>query len=118
MARACCARPVAKIIKIADFESGLTGLDQALQNVYISGVSDDVQIQNELLQWIKDFGNYITPSREEAYREALLREYKLCVKRMEQAIHERETERHRRSENDMVLPTRKRWFQFRKGRSL
>jgi hypothetical protein len=36
MARSCCAKPITRIIKVAEFEAGLVGLDQALRNVYIS----------------------------------------------------------------------------------
>jgi hypothetical protein len=117
MPRACCAKPVVKIIKVADVEAGLMGLEQALQNVYIADLNDEEQIKNELLQWIRDFGNYVTPSREEAYKEALLREYKLYLTAMEQAIHERAAERQGRSEKEALLPKWKGWFHLRKRRS-
>jgi hypothetical protein len=32
-----------------------------------------------LLRWIRDFGNYVSPSRENDYKQALLREYKIYV---------------------------------------
>ena len=76
MPGSCCAKRITRTIKVAEFESGLMGLDQALRNVYISGVSDEAEIQRDLLKWIKDFGNYISPSRENDYKEALLREYR------------------------------------------
>jgi hypothetical protein len=76
MARECCSRPIPRIIKVAELEAGILGLDQALRNVYISGLADEEEIQRELLKWIKEFGNYITPSRENDYRKALLREYR------------------------------------------
>jgi len=118
MPRACCAKPVVKIIKVADVEAGLMGLEQALQNVYIADLNDEEQIKNELLQWIRDFGNYVTPSREEAYKEALLRENKLCLTAMEQANHQRAAERQGQTENKAVLPKWKQWFHLRKRRSL
>jgi hypothetical protein len=79
MPGSCCAKPITRIIKVADFEAGLMGLDQALQNVYISGVNGEEEIKQELLRWIRDFGNYVSPSRENDYRQALLREYKSYV---------------------------------------
>jgi hypothetical protein len=79
MAGSCCGKPVAKIIKVADFEAGLVGLDQALHNVYISGVKGEGEIKQELLRWIRDLGNYVSPSRENDYKQALLREYKNYV---------------------------------------
>ena len=79
MARSCCAKPITRIIKVAEFDAGLLGLDQAIQNVYDSGITDDEGIQRSLLKWIKEFGNYITPSREDDYSKALLREYRNFV---------------------------------------
>jgi hypothetical protein len=84
MARECCPRPIPRIIKVAEIEAGILGLDQALRKVYTSGLADEEEIQRALLKWIKEFGNYITPSRENDYRKALLREYReylLSVKR-------------------------------------
>lgn len=84
MTGSCCAKPITRIIKVADFEAGLLGLDQALHNVYISRLDDEEEIQRELLKWIKHFGNYISPSRENDYKEALLREYRKYVDSMRQ----------------------------------
>jgi hypothetical protein len=79
MPGSCCAKPITRIIKVADFEAGLMGLDQALRNVYLSGVTGEEEIKQELLTLIRDFGNYISPSSEHDYRQALLREYKSYV---------------------------------------
>jgi len=79
MARACCAKSITRIIKVGEFEAGLVGLDQALHNVYASGLENEEEIQRDLLKWMKDFGNYIGPSSENDYREALLREYRKYV---------------------------------------
>ena len=65
-----------KIIKVEEFEAGLIGLDQAMRNVYLSGTVNEEEIQRDLLKWTKEFGNYITPSRENDYMKALLREYR------------------------------------------
>jgi len=72
----CCANPIVKIIKVGDIDTGLIGLENAFLNVYISGVDDEEQLKRELLMWIKKFGNYVSRSREDDYKEALLREYK------------------------------------------
>ncbi len=76
MAGRCCSKPITRIIKVADFEAGLIGLDQALQDVAGQGLIDEEDIQRELLHRIKEFGNYISSSREGDYRKALLREYR------------------------------------------
>jgi hypothetical protein len=106
MPQSCCAKPVARIIKVAEFEVGLLGLDQALRNVYISGLDDEMEIQRDLLKWIKDFGNYISPSRENDYKEALLTEYrKFC------AAVERESKAQERAETSKpAQEQKKKWF--------
>ncbi len=83
MAGSCCAKPIARIIKVGNFEAGLIGLDEALRNVYISAVADEEEIRKALLTWIKDFGNYIAPTRENEYQDALLREYKIYLRKLE-----------------------------------
>ena len=79
MPGSCCGKPVATIIKVGDLEAGLFGLDQALHNVYFAGVNGEEEVKHELLRLIRDFGNYISPSRENDYKQALLREYKSYV---------------------------------------
>ncbi len=79
MAGACCSKPITRIIKVAEFDVGLIGLDQALQNVYAQGLTDEEEIQRKLLQRIKECGNYLSSSREDDYRKALLREYRTFV---------------------------------------
>jgi len=79
MPGSCCAKPIATIIKVGNSEAGIVGLEAALQSVYISGGNDDQQIKAELLQCVKRFGNYIAPSCEHEYKEALLREYRKYV---------------------------------------
>jgi hypothetical protein len=79
MTDGCCPKPIATIIKVGKFEAGLVGLDQALRNVYMSGLENEQEIQQSLLQRIKEFGNYVPPSTENDYNEALLREYRKYV---------------------------------------
>lgn len=76
MTGSCCGKPIATIIKVDDFEAGIAGLETVLQNVFVSGIKDEEQIKAELLRWVKELGNYISPGSEELYKEALLREYK------------------------------------------
>jgi len=76
MSGTCCAKPITKIIKVGDIDVGLIGLENALLDAYISGVEDEEQLKQDLLSYIKGFGNYITPGREKDYKQALLREYK------------------------------------------
>jgi transposase len=96
MAGSCCGKPVAKIIKVADFEAGLVGLDQALRNVYISGVNSEEDIKQELLRLIKDFGNYVSSSREDDYKQALLREYRNYVANLQRESFEKNAETQKR----------------------
>ena len=104
MPNACCAKPIVKIIKVDDVEAGLKGLDLAIQNVYLLGLEDEEKLKNELIRWVRDFGNYIAPSREEAYKKALLREYRLFVA-------EAERQRLDRLENQQPRTRRKGKFQ-------
>jgi len=86
MPGSCCARPVTRVIKVADIEAGLIGLDQALHNVHLAGVNGEEEIKHELLRWIRDFGNYVAPSRENDYKQALLREYRNYVATLQRAV--------------------------------
>lgn len=76
MARPCCNQPIAKIVTLADFEAGIVGLAEAIVNVSRGEARDEEQLKAELLSGVREFGNYISPSREADYQEALLREYK------------------------------------------
>ena len=84
MPRSCCVKPIAKIIKVGDFEAGIIGLETAMQSVYRSGVEDEEQIKTDLLQRVKEFGNYITRETESEYKVALWREYQKYVARTRQ----------------------------------
>ncbi len=76
MAGRCCSKPITRIIRVAEFEAGLIGLDQALRDVFEMGLRDDEAIQRELIRKVRQFGNYISSSREDDYKQALLREYR------------------------------------------
>jgi len=88
MPGSCCGKPVAKIIKVGELEAGLIGLDQAIQNVFIAGVRDDEEIKKELLRWVRHFGNYVSPSREQDYEQALLREHKSYVEKVQSEVRQ------------------------------
>lgn len=45
MARQCCIKPIATIIKIRNFDAGITGLDIAFENVYVAGLIDEEEIK-------------------------------------------------------------------------
>lgn len=81
--RSCCAtRP--RIIKVGGLEVGLTGLDDVLRQVYLTmAEADEGSLAEALLQGVKA-NNYVTPGREEAYQQALLREYRRFVAQVEQ----------------------------------
>lgn len=79
MVGGCCSKPIARIIKVGKSDAGLVGLDQALRKVYMSGLEDEQEIQRDLLQRVKESGNYVPPSTENDYKEALLREYRNYV---------------------------------------
>ena len=83
MSGSCCGRPIATIIKVGDFEADISRLEAALQSVYVTGIEDEEQIKSELLRWVKEFGNYISPGTEDKYKEALLREYKKYAAKIE-----------------------------------
>jgi len=76
MSSRCCAKPIATIIKVGTFEAGIVGLETVFRSVYVSGIKDEDQIESDLLRRVKELGNYITPSTESIYKDALLREYR------------------------------------------
>ena len=76
MALLCCAQPIAKIIRVAGFEAGIFGLEESFVSVSRGEARDEEQLKAELLSCVREFGNYISPSREADYQEALLRKYK------------------------------------------
>jgi hypothetical protein len=94
MAKSCCAKPIAKIIKVGHFEAGIVGLETAMQNVHASGIKDEEQTKTELLRFVEEFGNYISPGTEADYKDALWREYRTFVAKMTQS-HRQESSQHR-----------------------
>lgn len=82
---------IAKIIRVANFETGIVGLENAFRNVYLSGLTSEEDLANELLKWVKDFGNYISPSCDEDYKKVLLREYRLFAAHLDRDMSTRRT---------------------------
>ncbi len=83
MARSCCAKPIARIIKVGNSESGIVGLEEIFKSVYASKFSNEEDVKLKLLMLAKGFGNYITQNMEEIYKDALFLEYRqFCKKQM------------------------------------
>ncbi|MBC7341162.1 MAG: hypothetical protein H5U02_01685 [Clostridia bacterium] len=73
----CCGGPVpnAEIVNIDGLETGIVGLNEAIAEVKRLKLTDQEQIKDELLARVRQ-RNYISPGREEAYREAIWQEYR------------------------------------------
>jgi hypothetical protein len=83
MAGGCCPNPIAKIIKVGGLDVGILGLENVLQGVYATGIQEETQLKHNLLVSVRALGNFVPPSREEEYKEALLREYRKFCRAME-----------------------------------
>jgi len=71
---------------VAGIEIGLVGLEEVLRQVYLTQAgANEGDLAEALLQGIKA-NNYVAPGREEAYQQALLREYRRFVAQVEQGI--------------------------------
>ncbi len=88
MLGSCCGKPIATIIRVGTFDAGIVGLEAALRNVYTSGTTDEEQIKRDLLFWVQEFGNYISPAKESEYKQALMREYRKFVANTDQGTHQ------------------------------
>jgi hypothetical protein len=76
----CCAKPVATIIRVGSSEAGIRGLEQIMMTAHNSGITNVEGLKSELLALAREHGNYIAPSMEQEYKDALLREYQLSCK--------------------------------------
>jgi hypothetical protein len=81
MPGSCCAKPIAKIIKVGNSEAGIVGLEVALADVYELGIDNDEQIATALVLSARKIGNYISSGIEADYRSALLLEYREFVRK-------------------------------------
>jgi hypothetical protein len=107
MSGRCCDKPMAKIIKIGGIDVGIIGLEEAFRQIYQSGVDDDEILKRNIFLKIKEFGNYVTPSREEVYKETLLPEYRKFQQAVQEAVKRRYTQQ---------SVEKKKWSLFRKDR--
>jgi hypothetical protein len=57
VARPCSNQAFAKIIRVADFEAGFVGLEEAFVNVCRGEARDEEQLKAELLSCDREFGN-------------------------------------------------------------
>ena len=77
--RPCCAEAAAGIVKkltiAGGFQVGIANLESVLEEIAGMKLADDNGIKQELLRRVKIY-NYVAPSAEEEYSEALLEEYK------------------------------------------
>lgn len=73
----CCPAAAGKTVKKLDIDGvivGVSGLDAIIGEVLELKLDDEKEIKKELLDRVKS-ENYVNPKREEAYAEALLKEY-------------------------------------------
>lgn len=72
----CCggSMPNVQIIDVNGEQTGIIGLQESIAEVKKLKLADQEQVKDELIQRVRQ-RNYITPGWEEAYREALWREY-------------------------------------------
>lgn len=87
MPGSCCGKPIATVIRVGTIDAGIVGLEAALRNVYASGATDEDQIKRDLLRWVHEFGNYISPAKESEYTQALMREYRKFVAKAKGEAH-------------------------------
>lgn len=81
MIRPCCTKPHTTIIKVGSFEAGILDFDAIMREVAASEWSDEHDLATQLLAKAREHGNYVSPATEEPYREALMREFKLRVRK-------------------------------------
>jgi hypothetical protein len=114
MTGSCCAKPIATIIKVGASEAGISGLEAALRNVYVSGITDEEQIKSDLLQWVRQFGNYVATTSENDYKKALLREYQQYAERVKNESNDPQSAVSAQSAASHEQ-TKRKWFHRRKG---
>ncbi len=75
MAARCCPPPHVQIIRVGEIKAGIVGLERIVTSGTVVEARDDAQRRTALCAEARKQGNYITPSMEEEYAEAFLREY-------------------------------------------
>jgi hypothetical protein len=73
MSPACCGPKNFRIIKVGDSRAGVTGLDHLLEQASLEGWSPrDQRLGERLVEGLRAAGNFVAPTSETAYAEALL----------------------------------------------
>lgn len=62
-------------IMVAGVKVGLSGLDRIFEQVAREPIREDDGVASRLLELVRQ-ANYVTPSKEQEYKQALLREFK------------------------------------------
>jgi hypothetical protein len=73
----CCAADALRRIRQIDVNgipTGITMLDESISGVKELGLTDEHDVREALMKQVKIY-NYIPPGIQEAYREAIMREY-------------------------------------------
>ncbi|MBC7098867.1 hypothetical protein H5T52_07070 [Candidatus Bipolaricaulota bacterium] len=78
--RRCCDLSGLEHIEVDGRKVGIFGLREAIAEVVSLGLSDEERIAEELLSRIAA-RNYISPQARDAYKKALLREYRKAVRK-------------------------------------
>jgi hypothetical protein len=112
MPGSCCANPVTKIIDIDGIETGIMGLDTIISNAYLFDIKDEAELKEQLLKWTKEFGNYVTEGRENAYKDALFREYKIYSDKKIKEKEEIWLKQRVSEKTETKKPKKYRWFKF------
>jgi len=82
--RQCCAEAAARMVKkltmAGGSDVGIANLENVLKEVAEMKLAADDAVKRELLKTVKIY-NYVAPSADEEYSEALLGEYKRLLRR-------------------------------------
>lgn len=77
MARGCCPAKGIRIIRVGNFEAGVRGLDQVLEEAYRQGwLPEQEDLKEMLVAGLRAAGNYMSAKYEAAYEEALANIYR------------------------------------------
>ena len=73
MSPSCCGMRSVRRLRIGNIEVGLTGVDSAMELLYLEGWSpDDEDLGKTLLQQLREGGNYIPANEESQYAPVLI----------------------------------------------
>lgn len=73
MSPSCCGMRGVRRVRVGDFDVGITGLDSALETLYVEGwLPEDEELGKTLVQQLREAGNYIPPRDEPLYAPVLV----------------------------------------------